>query len=783
MSSSVSGITTTISNVSGTTYLDGLASGLDTTGIIDKLAEIQSKPVKRLEARKTALQRRLAAYQSINASLGALQLAAWDLATPSQFLTRGVTVSGYTTGSAPLAASASSAARTGTHQVVVEQLAQAQRVLSGAGAVADADAALNAAGDLRINGKTVSLTAGDTLKSLRDKINAAGAGVSADVLQVAEGDARLVLTARQPGVENSIDLADATQGNLLQRLGLVSAEASLKHPVAGGASAQSDGVVNSALDVAVALGLTIPPAGTVLIAGVSLTLNLGSDSLEDLRDRINQNEELQAQGVSADVVSEQVGGKTQYRLQIDKAEGTLTLTDDNNVLSALGLVQHSFVNEQQAACDARIRVDGVTVTRSTNSMDDVLDGLSIELTSAAPTEKLTLTVAQDTASAARKVQSFVSAYNSLIDQIASAQAYDTETQSGGVLFGDAAILNLEYGLRATISNPIPMSATTSDTLASIGISTDAHDRLVLDTAKLTQVLTEDPGRVERLFGLKAEADTAQIEFVSATRATAASDTSGYLVHITQAAQRGTASSREYAAGATLTAAETLTFDGTSPVTLEAGMTLQQAADRLNGWFRTYGSAYEATVVSEGGHEHLQIQHEQYGAAYAVVVSSSLADGVGGTGLGGATAGSTETYWGKDVAGTINGEAATGKGQVLTGDSGNATTDGLALKITATDSGVDLGRVSVNKGAARRLSEYISFALDAESGSITQGAQSLTKSMASLDDDIETVEERVQRYRDKMQAKFQAMETALARAQALQQYMSGQISAFTSSKDS
>ncbi|MEN6546881.1 MAG: flagellar cap protein FliD N-terminal domain-containing protein, partial [Armatimonadia bacterium] len=286
MSSSVAGITTTISNVSGTTYLDGLASGLDTTSIIDQLAEIQSKPIKRLEARKTALQGKLAAYQSINASLGALQLAARDLATPSQFLTRGATVSGYSTGTAPLAASASSEARTGTHQVVVEQLAQAQRVLSGACAVADADAALNAAGDLRINGKTVSLTAGDTLKDLRDKINAAGAGVDADVIQVAEGDARLVLTAQQPGVENSIDLADGTGSNLLQKLGLVSAEASLKHSVAGGASAQSDGVANSALDVAVALGLTIPPAGTVLIAGVSLTLDLGSDSLEDLRDRI-----------------------------------------------------------------------------------------------------------------------------------------------------------------------------------------------------------------------------------------------------------------------------------------------------------------------------------------------------------------------------------------------------------------------------------------------------------------------------------------------------------------
>ena len=270
-----------------------------------------------------------------------------------------------------IAASAGDSAQAGTYSVVVEKLAQAQKIAGGA--IASASPPLGYMGDIRVNGKTVSIVAGDTLTTLRDKINRAGAGVSATILTVASDDHRLLLNATKTGQANAIDLVEASGAGILKGLGLTDGVATAKNAITNGL--QSDAVGNSATDIATAYGLLAPASGTVLVNAQAVHLDLAHDSLENIRDRINS----QVTGVTASIVPQDVDGKPQFRLSLVGESGAPALQDDSNVLQTLGFLKQGIADERVAAQNATATVDGVSVERATNSVDDVIAGVSMEL--------------------------------------------------------------------------------------------------------------------------------------------------------------------------------------------------------------------------------------------------------------------------------------------------------------------------------------------------------------------------------------------------------------------
>ncbi len=743
----------------GTSYIQGLASGLDTASIIEQMTEIQRRPIQRMEAQRSTLTDKLTLYQSINASLSALRVSAQTLSTPSNFIPRTASVSDEDL----LAVAATTTAQIGSYEVTVESLAQAHKVASGT--VADSDEALGYSGDILINGTTVSVESDDTLLALRDAINDADAGVSATILNVDDDDHRLILSATTSGVENAVELVDANAAGILEGLGLLDGAVTAKNAITDGV--QSDAFTNPAQAVADSLSLVTAPSGTVRIGGQDIVIDLETDTLNDIRDRINST----VTGVTATVVSEEVDDETTYRLQIVGDTGTPALEDAGNVLQTLGVLKQGFADVRQAAQDATVTIDNLTVSRSTNSMDDVITGLSMELLEASPGEAFTVAVQPNIDSVVTNIQSFVSSYNSVMGMVTAAQSYDSDTDTGGVMFGEAAILTLENGLHGSIAGMITVPGGDSALLSSLGIRSAAGGALTLNTTTLRSALEDDPNAVARLFGTSGEADTSEIAYVRSTSDTADSGAGGYQVSITQPAAQAAAASASLASGITQT--ETLTFNGSRPITLTAGMTLSEAAEQLNAWFTTYALPYEASVDGD----QLGIAHENYGSRFSIEVSSSLDDGAGGTDLGGSTAGDVAAYTGVDVVGTINGEAATGRGQYLTGASTNATTAGLEVKVTATAAG-DVGTIWLTKGAAGRLADYIERATDTDAGSLAYGIEGVENDIDALDDDIETVEERVQRFIADTWDDFIQLEVKLGQASVLQDYMTGQLEALT-----
>lgn len=753
-------MSTDYSSPVGPMNIEGLISGLDISNILDQLAAIRRRPIEVLEARRQQLQDRLSLYQSLETYVLSLQTAAQTLADDDTFRARSVSSSDATA----VSVSADPGAPLGSHSIVVNQLAQVHKLQSAS--FTATNEALGLQGDIIVNGHTVHISADDDLLNIAAAINAANAGVQAAIVHIAENDHRLILTGLQTGDENAIDLVDANADSVLVSLGLVQSTTAIKHEITNGAA--SDLITSSTSAVGDVLQLQSAPSGTVQINGTDVAIDLGVDSLQDIADRITST----VSDVTATVATLDTDDGVRYELRIVGDSGTPTFSDASNVLCTLGILTKAPANELQAAQDAEIVFDGQTVTRSTNSIDDLIDGLHLELLQANPSATITLTINGDLEPAVQAVQNLVEQYNRVMEFVHEHQQYDPETNTGGELIANYDIVRMEGDLRAAVTYPV--QGLTSDTilLSQIGITTDQSDRLVLDETELRSALNTDPLAVQRLFTVTAETTSSYVQYISSTADTQPSESSGYAVSITQVATRARAESSSLPSGIAVT--ETLTFCGEHQVTLTAGMTLQEASDALNSMFEENGLGLVASVSGT----RLVIEHELYGSDYDIAISSTLDQGAGGTDLGGPSAGDEQVYAGTDVAGTIGGEPATGEGQYLTGDDTNEHTAGLRLRITATAPG-DCGVVHFAKGAGRRLLDVISGLEDAEYGTFARITDSINDQIERIDQDISTLQARLDTYIDEMRRKFIAMEQALAEAQALSEYIANQLTVITS----
>ncbi|RJR34744.1 MAG: hypothetical protein C4576_25945 [Desulfobacteraceae bacterium] len=169
---------------------------------------------------------------------------------------------------------------------------------------------------------------------------------------------------------------------------------------------------------------------------------------------------------------------------------------------------------------------------------------------------------------------------------------------------------------------------------------------------------------------------------------------------------------------------------------------------------------------EGG--HLVLTHDEYGSAASFSVSQSGAD----LALGAVTAG-------LDVAGTINGEAAAGSGQILRGSApasgGTTSVEGLVLKYTGTATG-EQGKITITLGAGELFKRILDDMTNTIDGFLDYRIESMTQQISDLTDRIASMEDRLNRKMDNMLNRFIAMELAISKIQATSDWLSGQLSA-------
>jgi len=524
-------------------------------------------------------------------------------------------------------------------------------------------------------------------------------------------------------------------------------------------------------------------AGTLKITvnDETTTLNVDNLSLTGLRDAINNSDA----GVQAMIVS--TGGDTpQYRLVLtSESMGTAGKITLESTLT--GGVAPTLTDLREAADTTLTYGTGdntFSITRSETTLKDVVDGVTISLSSDAVGETVSLTVKQDTTSVKSSIQDMVTQYNALLDYIAQETSYDSDSGETGPLFGEYQVQSLKSELASLLTGQVDGLSTDLSTVSQIGIAFNDNGRLEIDSETLTTVLKDNLDSVVRLFAASGTSANTAITYVGSDENTKASGTAGYTVHVTTPASQARLTIGTTGAGLpdTLGQDETLTL-GSTTVELSSGMTRDQVMAAINAKVSDTGvRAYLTGADGTGSGNYLTLINVSYGAAYKVNVVSSVAAGETSTGIG-ATAISSSApgdgnagVVGRDIVGTINGEAATGSGQLLTSATGHAK--GLQLLVTATTSG-DIGSVVYTRGVGARIDSMLDYITDSTTGNLQQLQDSLQKQIDNLDGEIESAQASVDRYVERVRSQFNNMETALSKLQNQASQLSSLIAQLSS----
>lgn len=246
---------------------------------------------------------------------------------------------------------------------------------------------------------------------------------------------------------------------------------------------------------------------TLSLGEASFAVEIGESSatLAGIRDAING--AADNPGIRATLIHGEGGSRLVLTSAQTGAEHSIEVTQSggDGGLAALTYAAGDGANytEIAAAQDAIVNIANAQVRSSTNTVTGAIDGVTLTLIAQSEEGAKTLTVDFDRASVTKRVENFVSAYNALVGQISKLRSYDAATQTAGPMLGDSLLTSIENQMRRTISDTVGEAARAGgayDTLASIGITTQANGQLALDATKLSKALDGDFASVGRLFG-------------------------------------------------------------------------------------------------------------------------------------------------------------------------------------------------------------------------------------------------------------------------------------------
>ena len=241
---------------------------------------------------------------------------------------------------------------------------------------------------------------------------------------------------------------------------------------------------------------------TFTVAGGSAqTVNLASDAtLDDLKDAIN---DLGA-GVSASTLNTGSESSPAYRLVLTAndtgATNSIAITADDTTLDTVTTGIDTF----QAAQDSEVVLgasgqDQVTLQRSTNTLTDVITGVTLNLQGVDASNPVTIAVTQDVAAVKEGITALVTAYNDVVSFIDERTFFNIETQERGIFVGESVVRTILDEIRRALSEEV--SGLSDITAAGqIGFETQANDgTIVIDEADLDARLADSFDEVRELF--------------------------------------------------------------------------------------------------------------------------------------------------------------------------------------------------------------------------------------------------------------------------------------------
>lgn len=337
------------------------------------------------------------------------------------------------------------------------------------------------------------LTAWGVVKSSLQKVQTA-----ADALAKANTIATTSVTSKNTAFSATVG-AGVAAGNysvevtqLAQAQTLTSAEFSSNKDAIGGTTSNNSRTIT----------ITQPGQKTPM----TVTLTDDQTSLTGIRDAINK----QQGSVTASIIK--ADDDSYYLSLTSKDTGetnamTIDVTGDDTLKSKLAYdpkaTSGNGLSETVKAADAKLKINDIAISRSSNTITDAPEGLTLTLTQTNVGKPEQLTVARDNTAMKTAIQGFVDAYNSLQTTIASQTKYTSVDQgstsqdsSNGDLLGDGTLRSIQTQLRSMLTSAQP---TDYATLSSMGITQDINGKLQVDSTKLDKALTDKPGSITTFF--------------------------------------------------------------------------------------------------------------------------------------------------------------------------------------------------------------------------------------------------------------------------------------------
>ena len=781
---------------SSTLSVSGLGSGIDWQSMITQLTQVEDQALVPLQNDQTTYNNQLAAWQSFGQQISSLNSAADSMKYASDFdlYTTNMTSSSTTPAANLLTATTTGSATQGSYQVVINNTAQVQKLASNS--YASKTAALGVTGTILVNGHTVNIASTDTLQNIANNINSLDSGttpsnVTAGIIQDTPTTYRMVLTSDTTG-SAGISLANGSSTDTLTTLGFNSGAGTvIKNPMAGGAT--SDSFTSSSTAVDALLGNSSQHlAGNVIINGKAVTLNL-SEVLGSNNDTTSPSilNDLKNAGINATVVPTTTTtgtATTTYKLQI---EGMSSWTDNNNVLQALGLVQDARQDVNGVTASVANTTDGSTAITSSTKIVDIYG-----YTNNTSGDKITISGAKHDGTSVAATDLNIDSNTTVGDLLNQIQnlfgpnVTASITSQGKIQVADnntTQASQLSVNLATTVQDPNggQLNFGTFGTVGAVKkyvIQQGKDASFSVDgmamTSSTNSVTSAIPGVTLNLLGqdpnttvtVNVDKDTTGIENMVNQMVT------GYNNVISFVNTQMTYDSSSKTTGGPLFGDNTLKSiklqlqgliqskigSGSIKYLSDVGITPDK-----NGQLSLDKTTFENAISSNfndvvklftdfGSSSDNQFQYVGNGENSASGTYNVLLSQLGGSG--------------QNIAGTIDGQTATGNGNVLTLNSTASQANGLQIRYSGSNPTASTS-FTLTRGLGSLLESLTNSLMDPANGSLTVTENGLQTSIDSYAKKISDMQDNITRKMAAMTTEFQNMDTAVGQMKAMQSELS------------
>ncbi len=258
----------------------------------------------------------------------------------------------------------------------------------------------------------------------------------------------------------------------------------------------------------------------------TLVIDSSNNSLTGIRNTINNAN----MGVHASIVNDGSGFRLSIKSTSTGEENAMQIfaqdASGNALTSGLGVLNFNTVQQGSAFAqqtskgeDARLEVNGLSITRATNTVDGVIEGVTLNLKSADVSKQLQVSIKADADKIKKGLEEFVKTYNGVKEILDDVTQYNVVEKKAGILIGDNFIRDIQSRISQMIAKPITgLAGYPYTTFASLGVETDRNNKfnLSFSVSKFQKAMKNNHENVRNVLAESGRTTDTQVQFMNSS---------------------------------------------------------------------------------------------------------------------------------------------------------------------------------------------------------------------------------------------------------------------------